>query len=459
MRGKGILAKQLLLIDHDGSLLAVANDDDLAVLGFGRFKIRLDRFPLKSCNHVFQPFLSQPCQNYVTMNIQRSLSHKMSLRNGKQVSRRDRYRADLKISEKDRQDHLSINWRPEQSPSQLVSKNGSEYTVTDFRWGFEEKGPADDWKPDNQNAVIQADKVKNVYLAVEPFAPEVIAGHGLLVFEMEEDGAVRGPNGQQDFGFAVSVEARRPVGTEYGLIDGMKKKFGMVYELGSLSDQLQKVTRQRGHKLVLHRLELDQEQKKELAHNALDSAVEDRLGEWYHTLTNSCYTACVDLVNEVVPDSQKMARWSKHLKFSRLATSLPPMAGATLRSKDLLAKEPITVLNPDPTLWPDNQLEIGGVKRVIGQASRSGLFKTGFALAGAGAGGALGHAIGGLFGEVGALAGAAVGALSGLGTGAYTADFVAANTDRNPVNALGWYAERGGVSAEEAARRVSHQAG
>ena len=37
--------------------------------------------------------------------------------------------------------------------------------------------------------------------------------------------------------------------------------------------------------------------------------------------------------------------------------------------------------------------------------------------------------------------------------------FVAANTDRNPVNALGWYAERGGVSAEEAARRVSHQAG
>ena len=77
----------------------------------------------------------------------------MSLRNGKQVSRRDRYRADLKISEEDRQDHLSINWRPEQSPSQLVRKNGSEYTVTDFRWGFEEKGQANDWKPDNQNAV------------------------------------------------------------------------------------------------------------------------------------------------------------------------------------------------------------------------------------------------------------------------------------------------------------------
>lgn len=390
------------------------------------------------------------------MKIQSSLTPQLSLRNGKQVSRRDRYRAELKISEQDRQDHLAIDWRPDQSPSQLIRKNGSEYTVDDFRWGFEEKGLPDEWKPDHQLAVIQADKVKDVYLAVEPFAPEVIAGHGLLVFEMEEDGAVTGPDGRQDFGFAVSVEARRPVGTEYGLIDGMKKKFGLVYELGSLSDQLQKVTRQRGHKLVLHRLDLDAEQKKTLAHNALDSAVEDRLGEWYHTITNSCYTGCVDLVNGVVPDSQKMARWSRHLKFARLATSLPPMAGATLRSKGLLAQEPITVLNPEPTRWPDKQFEMGALKRVVGEASRSGLFKTGFALAGAGAGGALGYALGGVFGEVGALAGAALGAVSGLGTGAYTADFVAAATDRNPVNALGWYSQHGGLSLEEASRRVAH---
>lgn len=390
------------------------------------------------------------------MKIQSSLTHKLSLRNTGQVSRREKYRAELKVTEQDRQDHLSINWNPEQTPSQLVEKKGSRYTVNDFRWGFEEKGSPQTWKPDNQLATIQADKVKNVYLAVEPFAPEVIAGHGLLVFEMEEDGAVTGPDGRKDFGFAVSVEARRPVGTEYGLVDGMKKKFGMVYELGSLSDQLQKVTRQRGHKLVLHRMDLDKKQKSDLVHNALDAAVEDRLGEWYHTLTNSCYTACVDLVNGVVPDKQKMARWTQHLKFSRLATSLPPMAGATLRNKGLLAAEPITVLNPEPELWPDNQLEMGAIKNTVASASRSGLFKTGFALAGAGAGGALGHVIGSYFGEVGAIAGTALGALSGLGTGAYTADFVAAATDRNPVNALGWYADRGGVALEEAARRVSN---
>lgn len=390
------------------------------------------------------------------MKIQSSLNHRLSLRNGHQVSRRERYRAELEVTEQDRRDHLAINWRPDQSPSQLLKKEGSRYTVTDFRWGFEEKGEPDSWKPDNQLATIQADKVKNVYLAVEPFAPELIAGHGLLLFEMEDDGDVTGPDGRKDFGFAVSVEARRPVGTEYGLIDGMKNKFGMVYELGSMADQLQKVTRQRGHKLVLHKMELDDEQKKQIAHNALDAAVEDRLGEWYHTLTNSCYTACVDLVNEAVPDSQKMARWTRHLKFSRLATSLPPMAGATLRNKGLLASEPITVLNPEPTLYPDKQLQMGPIKRAVAQASRSGLFKAGFSLAGAGAGGALGYAIGGIFGEVGAVAGAAVGALSGLGTGSYTADFVAAATDRNPVNALEWYTEKGGVSAAEAARRVSN---
>ena len=203
-------------------------------------------------------------------------------------------------------------------------------------------------------------------------------------------------------------------------------------------------------------MELDDEQKKKLAHDALDAAVEDRLGEWYHTLTNSCYTACVDLVNGVVPDKQKMARWSKHLKVSRPATSLPPMAGATLRSKGLLAREPITVLNPEPELWPDKQLKMGPIKKTVARASRSGLFKAGFAVAGAGAGGALGYAVGGMFGEIGAMAGAAIGALSGLGTGSYTADFVAAATDRNPVNALEWYSAKGGVEPEEAARRVSH---
>lgn len=389
------------------------------------------------------------------MEIQRTV-RTPRLPDKEQVSRRDRYRSELQVSAQDREDHLAINWRPDQTPSQLVKKEGDRYTVSNFRWGWQETGQPDDWPSTNKTTTIDASKVKNVYVAIEPFAPEVVAGHGLMVFEMEEDGAVAGPDGRQDFGFAVSVEARRPVGQEYGLFTGMKKNFGMIYQLGSLSDQLQKVTRQRGHKLVLHELVLDKDAKKELVRNALDASVEDRLGEWYHTLTNSCFTATVDQVNAVVPESQKMARWTKHLKFSRLATTLPALAGATLRNKKLMKNEPIQVLNPDPVIWPDNQFQTNALQRVLASASRSSLFKPVFSLAGAATGGALGHAIGSLFGPYAEIAGAAVGALSGLGTGAYMADVTAAKTDRVPVNAEQWYAERGGLTVEEARRRISN---
>ena len=391
------------------------------------------------------------------MDIKSSLTPKFRLTRPEQVSRRDRYRSELKISQQDREDHLAINWRSDQTPSQLVKKDGSRYTVSNFRWGWKETGKPDDWAPFNETTTIDASKVKNVYMAIEPFAPEIVAGHGLMIFEMEDDGAVEGPDGRKDFGFAVSVEARKPVDKEYGLVTGMKKNFGMIYQLGSLSDQLQKVTRQRGHKLVLHELVLDDKQKQELIHNALDASVEDRLGEWYHTLTNSCFTAAVDLVNDVVPDSQKMARWTKHLKFSRLATTLPALAGATLRNKKLMPKEPITVLNPNPNMWPDNQAEAGGLQRAVASASRTMLFKPAFSIAGAAAGGALGHVMGSFFGEYAGIAGAAMGALSGLGTGAYLADVTAAKTDRQPVNAQQWYAAKGGLTVEEAHRRVSNE--
>lgn len=391
------------------------------------------------------------------MNILNSVPG-LNLLRGKQVSRRDRYRAELKVSEQDRQDHLAINWNAAQTPSQLVKREGDKYTLSNFRWGFNEdpKVKSDNWTVNTSDTTIDASKVKDVYLCLEPFAPEIVAGHGLLVFEMSEDGAVKGADGREDFGFALSVEARRPEGLEYGLVSGMKKNFGMIFQMGSLSDQLQKVTRQRGHKLIMHKLELNSEQKEKLIHDGLNAATEDRLGEWYHTLTNSCYTADVDLINNVVPDSQKMARWSKHLKFARLATALPVLGGATLKQKGLLADEPITMLQPNPEIYPAKQTKVSALQANLAEASRSGFFKPGLQLAGAGIGGVAGYAIGNSFGSIGALVGAGAGALTGLWAGDRTADIVATKADQTPFNAQSWYAERGGLTMEEAAARLSN---
>lgn len=389
------------------------------------------------------------------MNILTAVPGVKLTHNG-QVSRRERYRTELKVSDKDRQDHLAIDWNATQTPSQLIKRDGDKYTLSNFRWGFTEAGDnRDDWAPRTSDTTIDASKVKDVYLTLEPFAPEIVAGHGLLVFEMEKDGDVRSADGKTDVGFGLSIEARRPKGMNYGLFTGMKKNFGIVYQMGSLSDQLQKATRQRGHKLVLHRLELTKEQKEKLIHDGLQAATEDRLGEWYHTLTNSCYTGDVDLINGVVPENQRMARWTKHLKFARLATSLPALGGATLRGKGLLAKEPITYLQPNPELYPDKQTEVKGLKAAVGQASRSKLWKPSFQLAGAGIGGGLGYALGSSFGTLGAFLGAAGGLLTGAYAGDRAADITAAKTDQKAVNALSWYATKAGISTEQASQRVS----
>lgn len=391
------------------------------------------------------------------MNILTAVPGYKLTHNG-QVSRRDRYRSELKVTEQDRQDHLDIDWNPTQTPSSLVKREGSKYTLSNFRWGFNETGEFKDWTPRTADTTIDASKVKDIYLCLEPFAPEIVAGHGLLMFEMEDDAAVTSADGQKDVGFCLSIEARRPKGQEYGLMSGMKKNFGIIYQMGSLSDRIQKATRGGGQKFVMHRLDLNAEQKEKLANDGLQAATEDRLGEWYHTLTNSCYTGDIDLINGVVPDSQKMDRWTRHLKFARLSTALPALGGATIRDKGLLADEPITFINPSAERHPGKQASNGGFKAAIGQASRSPFWNPGFKVAGAGLGGAAGWAVGQSFGQIGGIVGAVAGLASGIYAGNRAADIIAVNTDRNAVDGVEWYAGKAGISQQEALARIAHKA-
>lgn len=375
---------------------------------------------------------------------------------GPQVGRKHRHRGDIQVTPQDVQDHLNIRWNSQQTPSQILSREGDRYKVSNFRWGFQEVGAAKDWQPQLATTEIDTSKVKDIYLTLQPFAPELVAAHGLLIFEMDSDEAVRGGDGQRDFGMALSVEARTPEGENYDLLKGLKKSFGQIYQLGSLSDQMQKVGRQGGHKLALHRLNLNDDQKKQLIQDALDAAGKDRLGEWYHLLTNSCITSDIDLINGVVPAEQQMARWSQIFKFSRPATMLPVVAGATLKSKGLLAEGPVPVINPDADIFPKIQHKMGMTHKILGPMSRHWAWKPGLTLAGGGLGGVLGHALGNSFGPLGALSGAVVGGLSGAYLGDRTADLVAVKTDITVQSQAEWYAQAGGLTLEDARKRIQN---
>lgn len=391
------------------------------------------------------------------MRITSSKTHLNAIR-GPQVSRSDRYRGKIKVTPEDIKEHLAIKWDPRQLPSQMVKREGDRFTVSNFRWGFQEAGEAKEWNPRWAQTEIDTSKIKDVYLTLQPFSPEIVAAHGLILFEMESDEAVKGTGGERDFGMALSVEARSPEGQEYNLLKGLKKTFGQVYQLGSLSDQLQKVGRQRGQKLVLHRLKLEPEAKKQLLQDTLEAATQDRLGEWYHLLTNSCITADIDLINGVVPQDQQMARWSKVFKFSRPATMLPVVAGATLKSKDLLSSEPVKVINPDSSLFPNVQHRKTTVHETLGSLSQGWAWKPGFQLAGAGVGGIVGHVLGAQLGPLGEIAGTALGALSGSYLGDRLSDLVAVKTDIEVMDQVSWYAEIGGLTVDEAKAKIKNPA-
>jgi hypothetical protein len=64
-------------------------------------------------------------------------------------------------------------------------------------------------------------QIKDVYVGIEPFEPEIIAAHGLLIFTMHTDRSVTAADGSRDFGFALSVESRREVDEGFTIPEGL----------------------------------------------------------------------------------------------------------------------------------------------------------------------------------------------------------------------------------------------
>jgi hypothetical protein len=214
------------------------------------------------------------------------------------------------------------DYRPDQRPAQLLgtSSDGSTVKVSNMRWGFEGRSsgkpydqvtPAEKsaWKPRFQDTTIQMGKVKEVYLMMEPFKPELFAAHGILGFEFERGREMVGRNGKKARGMALSVEARLEKNEPYDLLKGMKGKFEIVYQLGTMGDMYQKVLKRQDHKLIKHKLLLTQEQKDQLLANTIAEATKDRTGEKYHTTRNSCYQNLQRIIDTVLPRRQRTRDW------------------------------------------------------------------------------------------------------------------------------------------------------
>jgi len=283
-------------------------------------------------------------------------------------------------------------------PARLVAVGADgTWHLEGVRWGFDETGPdRKDWTPRFKDIRVNPADIKEVYIGVEPFAPEIVAGHGQAVLEFEKPLVNR--DGEQDHRLVISLEAWTKPGDSYGIGKGMKKNFGVIYQLGTFSDRVQRQARKEGRSIVLHRLNLTQEQKQAFVETSLREAVKDRTGEYYNTLTNSCFAAQVANLNQILPEKNQIHRWTNWLNLPRLSATIPGTAGVVLERYHLRTMDnPIEIL-PDARLHPNAKaLKPRGL---VGNLSQQGWWGTATRLTGAAAGVALGASLAGTPGAI-----------------------------------------------------------
>ncbi len=284
------------------------------------------------------------------------------------------------------------------------------YHLDGVRWGYEETGKdTSEWKPIFKQAQVNPKDVKEVYIAVEPFAPEWVAGHGEAVVEFNNP--IVSQDGESDNRMVFSVEAWTPKGESYGLVKGLKKNFGIIHQLSTFGGRVQRQCRQEGRSIILHRLNLTQEQKEAFVKNSLEEAVKDRTGEYYNTATNSCFSSQVVELNKVLPESHQMHRWTALLGLPRMSATLPGTAGLVLERYHLTTPEAPIEIGPDTNLYPEKALKPMGL---VQNATQNRYWGAGCRAAGAALGATVAGQFSGIAGMVlGGLIGSYVGGIAG----------------------------------------------
>jgi hypothetical protein len=321
----------------------------------------------------------------------------------------------------------SLQWSTLQRPAgQLTVSGEGTLEVEKVRWALKEEGPAADWPGVFSDAKVDPSHVKNVYLGVKPFAPDLLAAHDVLIFEMDEDHPVVSSDGRQDSGLVLSMEAKLAQGDHYAIKKTLTGKYPVLYQLETWSELVQKTTRRENHDQILYKLDLTQDQNEQLLKNALEVACADRKDEKYNLFTNSCHSAAVDLVNSVVDEDHQMKRWLLPHVYNPLAL-FPAQGDILFAGKDLFADQPRLVIHPDSELHP---AEAHPKSSVIGKALKAAASSSVF--------GPACMAVGAMGGTLAALSLSQISPLLsvpiGLGVGAKLGHFIAETTERRVIS-------------------------
>lgn len=181
-------------------------------------------------------------------------------------------------------------WAEDQAVLPVITFAGSRVEVQgvrNFRWTS-----ATDFLPAWETRSYDLDRLASAWYVLVPFSSRWRApAHGFVSFGFDD--------GQF---LAISVEARRETHETYGVVQGLFRRFELIYILGDERDLIGRRAVYDDDEVFLYPLRADRETLRAVFRAMLIRA--GGLGqspEFYNTLTNNCTLNLVRHVNQLVP--------------------------------------------------------------------------------------------------------------------------------------------------------------
>lgn len=227
-------------------------------------------------------------------------------------------------------------YQPKRRRAEVGPVDGPAITAANVRWHGE--GAPSPESFDWATAVIRPELLKNVYFVKKPFPPEWLAAHSLFLFTFGK-GGLTDAAGREASGLVLTIEAFLRDGQEYGLMDGMKDKFGIVWMLTTWEDYSSRTALNDGARLIPYRVELPAADARRLLRESLALAGVNREGEFYDTITNNCTNNLLVLINRVLPGDRRIRMWTIPYLIYNVRATMPVAVPGYLQRKGLLGPE------------------------------------------------------------------------------------------------------------------------
>jgi len=238
---------------------------------------------------------------------------------------------------------------PMQRPAALVSDSDSELTVNNVRWLYTRKPRPGvfDWAA----ATVKPALIRDIYLIKQPFPPEQVAAHSLLLMTFEK-GGLTDAAGNESYGLVLSVEAYLKQGQAYNPVTGMGNAFNIVWVLATWEDYSSRSVLLNHNLLIPYKLKnFSMQQKTWLAREAVRQAAVNRAGEFYNTVTNNCTNNLLILMNRALPEMRRIPMWEVPYSVYNVEATMPVLVPPYLQSKGLLGPE-LSVINAASLYMP-----------------------------------------------------------------------------------------------------------